>query len=182
MRLVWAVVAAAQMLSGVLLGQTLKIPEIKVRYICSKNVRKAWTSKSGPYTHFCWDGVYYDSKTVPADIRAYFEDSRAKHASTMANRRAPARAGRTVPAPAAATGVPVVLRDEPPAKTINAALLNDISVGMEAAAVRKALGEPHYKVSNLDDDGTGESWSYDLADGGKTTVRLRKGKVDSVRK
>ncbi|MEP7366976.1 MAG: hypothetical protein ABI972_27265 [Acidobacteriota bacterium] len=45
-------------------------PEIKFRYTCASGRFRVSYGKG--VWHYCYDGKYYNEKTLPADIRAYF--------------------------------------------------------------------------------------------------------------
>ena len=57
-----------------------------------------------------------------------------------------------------------------------------VGVGMGRSDVTDRLGSPHGRIMNSGDDGVYEIWTYLTRGGGSASIRLREGKVVSIRK
>lgn len=78
--------------------------------------------------------------------------------------------------------VPVDRVDPAPAKRIvSAETYSGIAVGAARQEVLSRLGEPSFRYAITDDDGTRESFTYDLDNGETVTIRLLAGKVTALR-
>ena len=70
-------------LGAATLAQAQFGPKIDIRYTCAPGRFRISYSK-GKTWHYCYDGKYYNDKTLPADIRAYFENVDREHKESMA--------------------------------------------------------------------------------------------------
>lgn len=57
-----------------------------------------------------------------------------------------------------------------------------VGIGMGRSEVTERLGSPQGRIMNSGDDGVFEIWTYLTQGGGSATVRIRDGKVVSIRK
>jgi YD repeat-containing protein len=77
--------------------------------------------------------------------------------------------------------VPVAPSDPaPPKRIVSPEALAAITVGANREDVLSRLGEPSSRFAITDDDGTRESFTYDLASGATVEIRLLAGKVTKV--
>jgi hypothetical protein len=78
--------------------------------------------------------------------------------------------------------VPVAPADPaPPKRIVSAAAYSGIAPGATRQDVLSQLGEPNSRYAITDDDGTRESFTYDLDNGETVVIRLLAGKVTAVR-
>lgn len=89
---------------------------------------------------------------------------------------------RRHPRTAAVSSVPLSEADPTPAKrAIAVQAYSTITVGATRADVLARLGEPNSRYAITDDDGTRESFTYDLDDGRTVMIHLLAGKVTELR-
>lgn len=178
--------AAAQAVSGFKIRYTCNAGRFKVRY----------GGGNGPW-HYCYDKTYYTDKTIPPDIRAYFDDMDARLAAVDAKfsspeyqqRRAESKANlealrqsahslspRGLRAPSTAAGG-IEASAKPEAQPLAPEILKALAPGSPAADIVAALGEPPGKVSTGEN---AESWTYVLTSGAFAKLRLEDGKLKSV--
>ena len=80
------------------------------------------------------------------------------------------------------SAVPVDRADPvPPKRIVPAAAFSGVAVGSTRQDVLSRLGEPSSRYAITDDDGTRESFNYDLDNGEAVVIRLLGGKVTAVR-
>lgn len=105
-----------------------------------------------------------------------------QQAAKMSDFRA-AHGGRgTQPSVVTVDPVPVAPADPAPQKRIvSAEALAAIAVGATREDVLSRLGEPTSRFAITDDEGTRESFTYDLASGATVEIRLLGGRVTRVR-
>ncbi len=105
-----------------------------------------------------------------------------QQAAKMSDFRA-AHSGRgTQPGVVTAGAVPVAPDDPaPPKRIVSPEALAAIAVGATREDVLSRLGEPGSRFAITDDDGTRESFTYDLDSGATVAIRLLGGKVTKVR-
>jgi hypothetical protein len=86
------------------------------------------------------------------------------------------------PSVVTAGSVPVAPSDPvPPKRIVSTEALTAIAVGATREDVLSRLGEPSSRFAITDDDGTRESFTYDLESGSTVEIRLLAGKVTKVR-
>ncbi|QOY91257.1 hypothetical protein [Paludibaculum fermentans] len=91
-----------------------------------------------------------------------------------------ARSVRMRPGPTGASpGVESSSR--PKAQPVELALFDGLTAGIDRGEVVKRLGEPHGQIGNLGSDGDEESLTYLLAGGGQARLRLKGGKVVTLK-
>jgi len=108
--------------------------------------------------------------------------TREQQATKMSDFR-PAHGGRgTRPSVVTVDPVPVAAADPaPPKRIVSPEALAAVAVGATREDVLSRLGEPSSRFAITDDDGTRESFTYDLASGATVEIRLLAGKVTKVR-
>ncbi len=78
--------------------------------------------------------------------------------------------------------IPVAAADPaPPKRIVSAATFSEVAIGATREDVLSRLGEPNSRYAITDDDGTHESFTYDLDSGETVVLRLLGGKVTKVR-
>ncbi len=110
------------------------------------------------------------------DIFKVFSDrARAKNQQPIAGRRG------SLPSVATADPVPVApAQPAPPKHIVSAEAYAAITLGASRQDLLDRLGEPTSRYAITDDDGTRESFTYDLDNGETIVVRLLGGKVTGV--
>jgi outer membrane protein assembly factor BamE (lipoprotein component of BamABCDE complex) len=121
-----------------------------------------------------------DIYKVMAD-RAW-KKNQEQSAIKMSNFRA-SHSGRSgQPSTVNLTPVPVAPADPtPPKRIVSAQAYSNVTVGATRDDVLTRLGEPNSRYAITDDDGTHESFTYDLDNGEAVVIRLLGGKVTKVR-
>ena len=181
------------------------VPGFKIRYTCREGRFKVrYGGGNGPW-HYCYDKTYYTDRTIPPDIRAYFDDMDARlaevdakfstpeHEQHLAQWRAKVEARRQSedmqatasrssaslrgrPIPTVAGGG-IEASAKPEAQPLAPETLKALAPGSPAADIVAALGEPPGKVSTGEH---AESWTYVLTTGAFGKLRLEDGKLKSV--
>ncbi|MBN8729634.1 MAG: hypothetical protein J0L64_03775 [Acidobacteria bacterium] len=181
------------------------VPGFRIRYTCNEGRFKVrYGGKNGAW-HYCYDKTYYTDKTIPPDIRAFFDNMDAKlaevdakfstpaHQQQVADWKAKVEARRQSedlqsaayrgssslrgrPIPTAAAGG-IEASAKPEAKPLAPETLKALAPGSPAADIVAALGEPPGKVSTGEQ---AESWTYVLTTGAFAKLRLEDGKLKSV--
>ena len=153
---------------------------------------------------YCFDGNYYDSKTVPSYVVEYFAQKRAEseareksisdsvrrtqqRAADMASRPANSggrpytsqRSGGSVSSRGTEAAVLLPANNKPAPVAVPMAKLRQIAVGDSGVSVKEALQDPHGSIAGLSSDDE-EIWTY-LAEGGAfAKVHLKAGVVKSI--
>jgi len=123
--------------------------------------------------------------SVAADLggrdvfKVFSERATARSRQQYANKVAARRGARTnmitvdpVPVDAA--------QPAPPKRLVSAAAYSDIALGATRAGVLARLGEPGSRFAISDDEGTRESFTYDLDNGRTVVIHLLAGKVTGL--
>ena len=112
-----------------------------------------------------------------------WKKNQEQQAVKMNEFRAAHSAGRgTRPSVVTVDPVPVAPADPaPPKRIVSPEALAAIAVGATREEVLSRLGEPSSRFAITDDDGTRESFTYDLDSGATVEIRLLGGKVTKVR-
>lgn len=181
------------------------IPGFKIRYTCAEGRFKVrYGGANGPW-HYCYDKTYYTDKTIPPDLRAFFDDMDARLAEAKAEFSTPEhqqqraewkarvearRQSADLQSPAyrassslrgrpipATSGAGIEASARPEAKPLDPETLKALAPGSPAADIVAALGDPPGKVSTGDH---AESWTYMLTTGAFAKLRLEDGKLKSV--
>ncbi len=153
---------------------------------------------------YCFDGNYYDSKTVPSYVVEYFAQKRAEseareksisdsvrrtqqRAADMASRPANSggrpytsqRSGGSVSSRGTEAALLLPANNKPAPVAVPMAKLRQIAVGDSGVSVKEALQDPHGSIAGLSSDDE-EIWTY-LAEGGAfAKVHLKAGVVKSI--
>ena len=153
---------------------------------------------------YCFDGNYYDSKTVPSYVVEYFAQKRAEseareksisdsvrrtqqRAADMASRPANSggrpytsqRSGGSVSSRGTEAALLLPANNKPAPVAVPMAKLRQIAVGDSGVSVKEALQDPHGSIAGLGSDDE-EIWTY-LAEGGAfAKVHLKAGVVKSI--
>lgn len=181
------------------------VPGFKIRYTCNAGRFKVrYGGGNGPW-HYCYDKTYYTDKTIPPDIRAFFDNMDAKlaevdakfstpehlqqraewKANVEARRQSAGMRSTASHSPAALRGRPILptaaggieASAKPEAQPLAPDALKALAPGSPAPDIVAALGEPPGKVSTGEN---AESWTYVLTTGAFGKLRLEDGKLKSV--
>lgn len=136
--------------------------------------------KSQPVASVASDLGGRDLYKLMADLA--WKRNQEQQAIKMSEFRA-AHGGRgTHPSIVTTDPVPVAPADPaPPKRIVSAEALAAIAVGATREDVLSRLGEPSSRFAITDDDGTRESFTYDLDSGATVEIRLLGGKVTKLR-
>ena len=157
---------------------------------------------------YCFDGNYYDSKTVPSYVVEYFAQKRAESeareksisdATNASLRRTQQRAADMASRPANSGGRPYTSQrsggsvssrgteaalllpanNKPAPVAVPMAKLRQIAVGDSGVSVKEALQDPHGRIAGLGSDDE-EIWTYVAEGGAFAKVYLKAGVVKSI--
>jgi len=176
-------------------------PGFKIRYTCAEGRFKIRYGHASGLWHYCYDRTYYTDKTIPPDIRAFFDEMDARLERAKETFSSPAHQQQRAEWKAEADALnaarrqsagPVSLRGrrpssgavggidasaKPEAQPLAPETLKALAPGSPAADIVAALGEPPGKVSTGEH---AESWTYVLTTGAFAKLRLEDGKLKSV--
>ena len=108
--------------------------------------------------------------------KVFSERARAKNQQPIGTRRG------SWPSVATVDPVPVApAQPAPPKHIVSAEAYAAVAVGASRQDLLERLGEPTSRYAITDDDGTHESFTYDLDNGETVVIRLLSGKVTKVR-
>jgi hypothetical protein len=159
----------------------------KVEYKCPPTGRFLRLPSVSGTTSYCFDGVYYNSSTVPGNVVAYFDqlradaDARMKAVDDKVNRSlgigpSPRRRRSVSPQPRS-PGLQAANKSDP--IPVPLAALRAVAVGDSRDAVRTSLAEPHARITGLAAPGD-EIWTYVIEGGSFANIRIKAGLVESV--
>lgn len=157
---------------------------------------------------YCFDGTYYDSKTVPSYVVEYFAQKRAESLAreksfsdsrNASQARVQQRLAEIASRPARFAGRPYTTQrsggsvfsrgteaasvlpadNKPTPVAVPMAKLRQIAVGDTGVSVREALQDPHGSIAGLGSDDE-EIWTYVAEGGAFAKVHLKAGVVKSI--
>lgn len=207
--LILVVLAAAGLPTG-LFAQTRQFDHQihKVVYKCPAKGRFLPLPTESRTKQYCFDGNYYDSKTVPSSVVEYFAQKRAEseareksvsdavnaslrrtqqEAADMASRPAnfggrpytSQRSGGSVSSRGTEAALLLPANNKPAPVAVPMAKLRQIAVGDSGVSVKEALQDPHGSIAGLG-SGDEEIWTYEAEGGAFAKVHLKAGVVKSI--
>lgn len=201
--------AAASLPTGLFAqARQLDLQIRKVVYQCPAKGRFLPIPTESRTKQYCFDGNYFDSKTVPSYVVEYFAQQRAESvareksisdAVNASQRRTQQRAADMASRPATFGGRPYTSQRSGssvssrgteassllPASNKSApvavpmAKLRQIAVGDSGVSVKEALQDPHGIIAGLGSDDE-EIWTYVAEGGAFAKVHLKAGVVKSI--